>query len=372
MIEPYTHREIWINGRFVAITNILEGSETALTAFENSTFSFIRDWISQKKEFEVTTSGSTGIPKKIMIHRDQMIASASLTARVLNLEEGQSCLICIDTKYIGGRMMLVRALTLGLRIFAVDPCANPMEKIPSGQWVNFAALVPYQVENVLASGNSHLLLKRIDTAIVGGAPLNESTIEKLDDLSCKFYATYGMTETISHVALRRLNGPQKQNHFQCLPGITADLDDRGCLLLSVPYLSDKIVTNDLAEIISPRSFRWRGRFDNIINTGGIKVSPEKVEDVIAKFLITTGHTYRFFVHGVDDRQLGLRIVLVIEANILDEQFLKSLQSSLAAALPPYEIPKEAVLVSKFSETENGKINRLQTVKGFHANVSLKK
>jgi o-succinylbenzoate---CoA ligase len=301
-----------------------------------------------------------------------MVASATLTAKVLNLEKGQSCLICIDTKYIGGRMMLVRALTFGLRIYAIDPCANPFEKIPPNQWVNFAALVPYQVENLLASIHSHLLIEKVDKVIVGGAPLNQTTIDKLEHFKSQFYATYGMTETISHVALRKLNGLEKQNYFEALPGITMHLDARGCLILSVPYLPEEIATNDLADMISSTRFVWTGRYDNVINTGGIKVSPEKVEQAVAYFLTTSGHRHRFFVHGVDDRQLGSRIVLVIEANILDEQFLKSLHSALAAALPPYEIPKEALLVSKFSETENGKINRLQTVKGFHANVSLKK
>jgi o-succinylbenzoate---CoA ligase len=370
MSEAYPYPAIWINGRFVAIERILTERETPSTPFEHSTFSFIKDWLSQQKDFEIATSGSTGSPKKIIISRDQMVASASLTARVLNLEKGQSCLICIDTKYIGGRMMLVRALTFGLRICAIDPCANPLEKIPSDQWVNFTAFVPYQVENVLASKNSHLLDK-VDQAIIGGAPLGKNTIETLDNFKCQLYATYGMTETVSHIALRKLNGPEKQRFFHTLPGVTIDLDNRGCAILSVPFLSEKISTNDIVLKMSSTQFEWLGRFDNIINTGGIKVSPEKVEAAIQTILHSTGLRNRFFVHGMDDKQLGSRVVLVIESNILDEQFLKFLYSSLAAVLSPYEIPKEALLVSKFSETENGKINRLQTVKGFHANVSLK-
>ncbi|HEY0653835.1 MAG TPA: AMP-binding protein [Chryseosolibacter sp.] len=350
--------------------SILDSSEPARTAFEDSTFAFIRAWFSPEQSFEISTSGSTGAPKKIIVTRDQMIASASATAHALRLQKGNSCLICIDTKYIGGRMMLVRAFTTGLQIYAVDPSANPFEKLPPGQCVNFAAFVPYQVEHILASSNPSLLL-RVEKAIIGGAPINQHTVDALGQFTTDFYATYGMTETISHVALQKLNGAAKQDFFETLPGITVALDERECITLDVPYLREKIITNDLAHLLSPTRFRWTGRFDNIINTGGIKVSPERIEAVVQKFLTSSGHSYRFFVHGVEDRLLGTRVVLVIEANILDEQFLKSLHSSLAAALPPYEIPKEALLVSKFSESGNGKINRLQTVKGFHATVSVK-
>lgn len=360
---------LWINGRFVGLEDILSSAESPRSPFEDSTFSFLRQWLSGETSFEIHTSGSTGTPKRILVTRDQMASSALATAQKLRLKPGDACLVCIDTKYIGGRMMLVRAITIGLSIYAVDPCANPLDKIPSDRCVNFAAFVPYQVEHMLSE--SPKALSRIEKAIIGGAPLHDKTADALGPFEGEFYATYGMTETISHVALRKLNGKEKQEYFETLPGITAELDDRECLILSVPYLPEKIRTNDLAVTISPTRFVWRGRYDNIINSGGIKISPEKIEAVVRKILESTGHTERIFVHGVEDRQLGSRLVLVIEANILDEEFLKSLYLSLAAVLPPYEIPKEALLVSKFSETENGKINRVQTVKGFHANVSLK-
>lgn len=266
--------------------------------------------------------------------------------------------------------MLVRALEIGLKIFAIDPIANPLEKLPADQCVNFTALVPYQVEKILESRNSYLF-ENVDRIIIGGAPLNEETIEALAQFRCQFIATYGMTETVSHIALRKLNGPSKKSYFETLPGISIDVDSRGCAVFSVPYLKEKIITNDIVSKKSSTAFEWLGRFDNIINTGGIKVSPEKIERVVQAFLASTGHKFRFFVHGIDDRQLGSRVVLVIEANIPDEEFLKSLHTFLKAALSPFEIPKEALLVEKFSETENGKINRLQTVKGFHANVSFK-
>jgi O-succinylbenzoic acid--CoA ligase len=369
MNESYP-QSLWINGRFVALSGIISGNENALTPFEAHTYSFIAEWFSPKNKFEITTSGSTGAPKNIFITRDQMIASARLTAQVLNLRKSETCLVCIDTKFIGGRMMLVRAFTIGLQIFAVDPCANPLEKIPAGQWVNFAAFVPYQIENILESKNTHSF-NRVEKAIIGGAPLNKKTIEGLDGFQCKSWATYGMTETISHIALQLLTGEQKQNFFETLPGITIDLDDRGCLVLCVPYLPERIITNDVAVMISKNSFIWNGRFDNIINTGGIKVNPEKIEAAVHQYLLTTGHTLRFFIHGVDDQQLGSRVVLVIEAITIAEDFLRSLASFLAASLSNYEIPKDALLVANFSETPNGKINRLQTVKGVHANVSLK-
>lgn len=370
MSEPYPHPTLWINGRFVSLSRIISGDEKAKSPFELHTYSFISDWFSEKNEFDITTSGSTGAPKTIHVTRDQMIASALLTGSVLGLKKLDTCLVCIDTKYIGGRMMLVRAFTIGLHIFAIDPCANPIEKIPVGQWVNFAAFVPYQIENILESKHPHSL-DRVEKIIIGGAPLRNVTIDALDNFQCMAWATYGMTETISHVALQVLNGKTKENYFETLPGVSVELDDRGCLVLHVPYLPDPIITNDVAEVISQNRFRWKGRFDNIINTGGIKVSPEKIETAVQQYLITTDHTFRFFVHGLDDQLLGSRVVLVIEAITIAEEFLRSLASFLAATLSSYEIPRDALLVSKFSETPNGKINRLQTVKGVHANVSLK-
>ncbi len=370
MIGSYPHRSLWVNGRFVSLDQIVSGEQTGKTAFEENTFSFIKEWFSGKNEFQITTSGSTGTPKKIFTTRSQMISSARLTIEALGLKPSESCLVCIDTKFIGGRMMLVRAFTLGLQIFAVDPCANPIEKLPAGQCVNFAAFVPYQVETILGSGQTDLM-DRVSKAIIGGAPLRDFTAEELSGVRCLCWATYGMTETISHVALHSLNGEAKRDYFVMLPGISGELDERNCLILKVPYLPSPVITNDIVELISPSRFRWLGRFDNVINTGGIKVNPEKIESAIASFFEQSGHRSRFFVHGISDSLLGSRVVLVIEANTIGEEFLRSLYSFLKARLSEYEIPKGALLVSKFSETENGKINRLQTVKGFHANVSLK-
>jgi o-succinylbenzoate---CoA ligase len=366
----YPFPSLWINGRLVLVATVIDGLQEPRSAFERNTFEFIQAWFTGKTEFEINTSGSTGEPKKIKISRSQMIASARLTERALNLKTLDTALICIDTKYIGGMMMLVRAFTSGLKIIALDPSANPLQKIPVDQWVNFAAFVPYQIENILESKRPHLL-ECVDKIIIGGAPLSEGAIKRLQNFQSQFFATYGMTETVSHVALRKLNGKNKTQFFETLPGITIDLDDRECLILNVPYIEGPIVTNDVAEKISPTAFNWKGRFDNIINTGGIKVNPEKVEAAIDAIFEAGGFKSRFFVHGFDDRQLGTRIILVIEANKIDEQFLSTLYSSLAAVISPFEIPKEAYLVETFIETENGKINRLQTVKGIHASFPLK-
>lgn len=370
MNDAYPYSSIWINGRFVSLTEITSGREVALTPFESSTFSFISDWFGGKQSFEITTSGSTGVPKTILVSRAQMMASARLTAQVLDLKANDSCLVCIDTKFIGGRMMLVRAFTIGMQIYAMDPSADPLLKLPAGLCVNFAAFVPYQIEAIIGSAEPRAL-DRVEKAIIGGAPLRKSTIQKSDGFKCQLWATYGMTETVSHVALQLLNGQHKQDYFETLPAITVDLDARDCLIVNVPYLNDRILTNDLAEIISSNRFRWSGRIDNVINTGGIKVSPEKVETILQPFFESTGRSLRYFVHGMEDPQLGSRVVLVMEANTIDEEFLKSLNAFMTSTLSKFEIPKSALLVSKFSETGNGKINRLQTVKGFHANVSFK-
>jgi O-succinylbenzoic acid--CoA ligase len=364
----YTHKSIWINGRFVTLNTIVDGHATPLSSFEHDTFSFIREWASGAKTFSLNTSGSTGAPKTISIERDQMIASAKATEAALQLKKNYSALTCIDTKYIGGKMMLVRSFVTDMAIFVVDPCPCPLQKIPVDHCVNFTAFVPYQVQSMLESKHPHLL-DYPDVIIVGGAAIDDHVIEQLQRYHSRCYATYGMTETISHVALRPLNGINRTDYFKTLPGVTIQQDERSCLTIAAHYLPHKIITNDLVEIIGAEQFKWTGRWDNVINTGGIKVIPEKIESTLVKKFSEAGITNRFFIHGIPNQKLGSEVVIVIEASDNSNTGVEKILP-IVSLLEKFERPRKVLTAPAFATTENGKINRFKTLETINSSFPI--
>jgi O-succinylbenzoic acid--CoA ligase len=358
--EAYPFRQIWINGRRVTLDKIQDDREPVRSPFEETTFQFIREWLAGEETFSMNTSGSTGKPKSISISRAQMIASAQHTARKLNLQKHTRALVCIDTKYVAGKMMLVRALITGMRIMAVDPSANPLVRIPIDNCVQFTAFVPYQVTAILESKHPHLL-NNLDKVLIGGAPLGERSREELARFQCECYETYGMTETVSHIALRLVNTAAKQPYFETLPGIDIGQDDRGCLVISADYLGEPVITNDLVEIVSPGKFLWLGRFDNVINTGGVKVLPEKIEKAMTTVFQKHNIDHRFFIAALADERLGHKVVLVIEGvQFSSESFVPALDD-VRATLSPYEFPREVYTIPGFILTETQKVDRKKTL-----------
>ncbi|MBT1697394.1 AMP-binding protein [Fulvivirgaceae bacterium PWU4] len=367
----YPYASIWINGRTVLLDMIVQDQVKSQSTFEESTFTFMREWLSGEETFTAQTSGSTGEPKVITFTREQMMASARLTAQALSLRPSYQALVCIDTRYIGGKMMLARSFVTGMKILAVDPCACPLQKIPVDTCVNFAAFVPYQVQSMLVSKHPHFL-NNPDVAIIGGAPLDEQTIGQLQGLLCRCYATYGMTETLSHIALRALNGAVRDEQFHTLPGISLHKDERGCLVAEVPFLKERVVTNDLVEITGHDRFQWLGRWDNVINSGGVKVIPEKVEAALEKIFSEAGITSRFFVHGIPDKTFGNKVVLVVEAAGHTQGLLEKIFPEILARIPAYERPREVLITENFSATGSGKINRGNTLKNIHSSFTIRK
>jgi O-succinylbenzoic acid--CoA ligase len=367
----YPFSSIWVNGRVILLEKILNELAIPHSAFEDHTFSFIRQWLSDEKIFSMQTSGSTGDPKFISFTREQMIASARLTEKALTLKSGDHALVCIDTRYIGGKMMLVRSFTIGMKVLAIDPCACPLQKIPVDQCVNFAAFVPYQLQSMLVSKHPHLV-NTVDNILIGGAPIDEKIIEVLQQFCCRCYATYGMTETISHVALRALNGKYKMDFFHALEGVTLVIDDRGCLCISAPYLPEIVVTNDLVNLLNSTTFQWLGRWDNVINTGGVKVIPEKIEAAVKEILNRLGIYAHFFVHGQKDQSFGSRVVMVLEASEHTSKIVEQTIEQLPSQVSPYEIPKEILLSPHFIFTDTGKINRSKTLETIFQSIPLKK
>ena len=360
--NPNPHTGLWINGRSVAFEKIVQRTEKSRSAFEETTFNFICEWLSGEENFQLTTSGSTGTPKTISLTRGQMVKSALRTAEKIKLQRDSRALVCIDTKYIGGKMMLVRCLTLGMRIMAVDPTSNPLIKIPIDKCVQFTAFVPYQITSVLESKHPHLL-NDLEKILIGGAPLNDSTRDQLDRFQCACYETYGMTETVSHIALRLVNTKMKQQYFEVLPGINISQDRRGCLVVSADYLPKPVITNDIVEMAGPGKFSWVGRWDSVINTGGVKVVPEKIEKEIENIFRRNNLHHRFFIAASPDEKLGNKIVLVLEGVQFSSELLHRSLAELRSVVSPFEFPKEVYTIPEFALTETQKIDRNQTLPG---------
>jgi O-succinylbenzoic acid--CoA ligase len=330
---------------------------SASSPFVQQAIQFCRDWHAGREQFSFPTSGSTGVPKRISFTRDQLIASARLSAQALQLKSGETALVCLDTQLIAGAMMLVRSLVTGMNIVLEEPSAHPLKSILMP--IHFAALVPYQVETMLRENAS--ALENIKTIIIGGAPLQSSTVRSLKPFKNQIYATYGMTETITHIALQRLSGTSAQDHFHALDTIALSTDERGCLLIRAPHLgAAPIVTNDRVNLIDDRSFSWLGRVDRVINSGGIKVQAEHIEEVVELILHESGIVRRFFVAGIPDQQWGERITLFVEGNLAPDQ-QANIERALKARLARYEIPKDIVCLERFTETASQKIDRLATL-----------
>lgn len=311
--------------------------------FENSIGNFLLDWASDSSTLEVFTSGSTGKPKKIILQKKHMVNSALATGAYFDLKPVHTALLCLPCSGIAGKMMLVRAMVLGLHLEYVEPASTPLQN--SDNTYDFVAMVPLQVQNSLDK------LSRIKTLIIGGAPVDAKLRSALKNCPTNCYETYGMTETITHIAVKRIKG-DSANCFETLPNISISVDARGCLVIDAPKISDdKIVTNDVVELVGENQFKWLGRYDTIINSGGIKLIPEEIEKKLANII----HS-RFFVAGLTDATLGQKLVLVVEESQVDSQKLLSKIKSLKG-IQKYEVPKEVHALKPFIETKSGKIHR---------------
>lgn len=316
---------------------------------------FILDWLKPSAFLEVQTSGSTGKPKKIKIRKEHMINSAMATGKFFKLPEKSTVLMCLPASYIAGKMMVVRAMVLGWGLDIVPPSSTPLDQV--FKTYDFCAMTPFQLDNSL--DRLHLIKK----LIVGGGVVSPHLISMVQGLKTKVYETFGMTETVSHIAAKRLNPKNKKKSpvpFKALPEVNISKDERNCLVIKAPKIaSDTIVTNDVVEILTHKKFIWKGRIDNVINSGGIKLFPEEIERKLSKVM-----DHRYFVAGFPDDSLGEKLVLFVEAGF-SEELLAKLHAKIHSlkSLDKFEIPKKIYLVQKFEETPNEKIHRENTVKG---------
>lgn len=306
-------------------------------------YGFLREWFDEKDFIWVKTSGSTGEPKPFKADKARMMQSAKMTCSYLGLQSGNTALLCMKLGYIAGKMVIVRSLIAGLKLFIVPVSGNPLRQV--NEHIDFAALVPLQVYNSLQNSAENAKLKSIRNLIIGGGAIDAEMAVELKKFPNAVYSTYGMTETLSHIALRRLNGKDADDLYTPLEGVILSQSEQGTLIINAPRVSEQILeTNDVVEIDGNNRFRILGRTDNIINSGGIKIQIEKVEEILRPFL---GND--FAITSLPDPKFGEIVVLVIAKPI--DRFI------LEKNLPTYYQPKKIVQLDKLPMTETGKIER---------------
>lgn len=319
----------------VAYSYIKEGDES-----EKPVGQFLLDWFDEKDFIEMHTSGSTGIPKSIRVQKQSMVNSAIASGVFFDLQPGSRILNCLPMKYVSGKMMFVRSFVLGLEMDFVPASLHPLQKLE--ECYDFSAMVPLQAQNSLQ--DLHLIKK----LIVGGAKINaklEKQLLRLKKTEC--YETFGMTETVSHIAAKKVG----EKAFRLMPNVSIRTDDRNCLIIDAPLLLDEpIITNDLVEIINGNEFKFLGRIDNVINSGGVKINPEQVEEKLIHKI-----NYRFMISGIPDENLGEKVVLIIESDPF------KVDEIIFEGLDKYEKPKEIYFLKQFKDSNNGKLLRRETL-----------
>jgi O-succinylbenzoic acid--CoA ligase len=322
-------------------------------------FVLAQQWLRNDQEFVFNTSGSTGIPKQIVLQREQLRASAQGTIDTLELSSDEHLFICMNTAYIAGAMLLIRGLLLNATITIQEPSGSPLQKIDTGHPYTFVSFAPLQLFPVLQHAFAEKeKLGRFRNILVGGAPIDPSLEQTLAELPSAVYHTYGMTETVSHIALRRIG---RDSFYTTLKGVKIKTDNRDCLAIqSISTQNQWVQTNDVVILRTDNTFELMGRIDDMINSGGVKVWPAKVEAAI-RFILKTDST-NTLVAGIPDPKLGHQVIAVLESE-KELGFLQQLlQSELPHLLGKYEIPKHFYVLRKFSHTPSGKINKAETLK----------
>ena len=330
--------------------------------YDQQALQYLHGWVNDQQVFSIMTSGSTGKPKYLKLSRERITESAERTIRYFNLSSKDVALICIDIKYIGGVMMLFRCMLSRMDIIVTTPDNEPLSRISDGVRPTFLAIVPLQLQNILNQSASKKLTN-IKAIIVGGAPINAGLKKQCSDSELPIYHTFGMTETVSHIALCKLN--YAGDHiFEVLPGVQIKCDAQDRLIIKSDSTNSRwITTNDVVEIVNDNHFKWSGRLDNVINSGGVKIHPESIEPEISDHLLRTGLQGRVFVSGVPDLKYGIKAILMYEGK-LDTNQKTDLVKKLKKLLPRYHNPKEVWCIEKFLETGTGKIKRQETLENY--------
>jgi O-succinylbenzoic acid--CoA ligase len=311
---------------------------------------FLQEWKNDSDSIVVRTSGSTGSPKEMRVLKRCMDASAEMTCRFLGLKRGDRALLCLPVRYIAGKMVIVRAEHVGMELIATPPSGNPLADISDDEDIHLASMIPLQVYNSLKNPIERVRMAKIKNIIIGGGPIDKAVEEELRSFPNNIYHSYGMTETVSHIALRRLSGDGRQDRYYPFDNVEVSLSVDGTLVINAPELCPNVlVTNDMADIAPDGSFVVLGRRDNIINSGGVKIQIEKVEEKLLPIISSP-----FAITSVKNAKFGEIVVLIVEGEDID---IASLEDGIVRTLEKYERPKRIIKVDFVPMTPTGKINR---------------
>ena len=321
---------------------------------------FIEEWNNESEYVEVKTSGSTGEPKRMMVEKRRMLNSARITCDFLGLKPGDTALLCMSTDYIAGKMMIVRSIERDLRLISVPPSGHPLANFPLSTFLrpfgskrpkaerhfplSFAAMVPMQVYNSLQVPEEKERLMAIRHLIIGGGAIDDAMEAELRKFPNAVWSTYGMTETLSHIALRRISGPEASEWYIPFPTVKLSTTDEGCLVIDAPEVcADTLVTNDIVELKPDGRFRVLGRKDNVICSGGIKIQIEEVEHELKPYVRVP-----YIISKKKDEKFGEIVVLLTEGDT-DE-----MRAICEKYLPKYHRPKLYPHIDQIPLTETGK------------------
>lgn len=305
------------------------------------------EWLSESTTVEAHTSGSTGIPKTILLNKDDMRASARATITFFGLTSDSVIASPLSVDYIAGKMMVVRACEAACRLIEL-PISNEIYIPEDVACIDLLPIVPSQIASLLAQPE---LSSRVRNVLVGGAAPSADDCRRLSDSGYNVYISYGMTETCSHIALARGDDPARV--FRAMPGVSFNTDSDSRLIVNAPaFTFGTLITNDIVELLSPTEMIWRGRADGVINSGGIKLLPEELEALYSPYLADR----QYFVKGVDDNKWGSATALVIEAKETEcESIAKLLRDNIA---DHRRLPKHIIAVESLPRTSNGKVKRV--------------
>ncbi|MDD6088733.1 MAG: AMP-binding protein [Desulfovibrionaceae bacterium] len=338
-----------LNGRDVYDAD-LQNQEAVCPNSDGEVLAFLARWFDDSDTVPGQTSGSTGTPKRIFLSKSSMMHSARLTCAFLGLQQGDTALLCMPLRYVGAKMMVVRSIVAGMRLCTVSPSSHPLRNLTN--LPDFVAMTPMQALGCMETEEERARFAQIRQIILGGSSVPRDLALRLRDFPNAIWSTYGMTETVSHIALRRLNGSEASEYYRPFEGIGLSLNERGTLVIDAPLLHEgKLETNDLAEICADGAFRILGRCDNTVNSGGVKIQIEKAEELLQSVI-----PMPFFLTSVPDAVLGEKLVCVLEGiENPDEEACR-------AILPKYWMPKMFLHADALPLTGSGKADRAELKK----------
>jgi O-succinylbenzoic acid--CoA ligase len=348
--SPYLHPAFKFNGLQYQIEDLMDFAKDLVKKgdkHEVKIGKFIQKWFDENEQIKVNTSGSTGDPKEIFLKKSHMLNSARETGVFFKLGENTSALLCLPSDFIAGKMMLVRAMTLGWDLHVVAPEKDALTQYDNDY--DFVAMVPYQVNYSFGA------LGKVKKLIIGGGSISEELEEKLMEVDTEVFETYGMTETVTHIAVRRINGLARSEYFTALPNVRFSTDERNCLVIDAPSISDhQVITNDIVDLLTPTTFIWKGRYDHVINSGGVKLFPEAIEKKLAPYI-----KLPFIISSLKDQELGECVILIVKKP--KEHELPDFSEAFSV-LNKYERPRKVFSFSKFPYTSTGKIKRTRIIR----------